>query len=121
MKYSELNQLLLQRLPELFAGYAELKAIGDGDEPGPHVLYGDVLVPYLTALLKSRGSDVALARIFRLLEELALSGEQDIRDVLGASVLEGLNGERDARDAARDYMGPGTKRLAEEIERAWGS
>lgn len=47
MGYADLNSELLTRFPELFGGYTELKAMWDGDEPGPHVLYGDVLVPHL--------------------------------------------------------------------------
>lgn len=121
MHYSDLNSQLLARVPEVFEGYAELKAMWDGDEPGPHVLYGDVLVPHLVKLLRSQEAEIALLRIFSFLEELAVSDDPEIRNVLGASVLEGLNGNPEARVAARDYMGPFTKRLAEEIESAWGS
>jgi len=121
LEYSSLNAELIDRFPQLFGGYAELKAMGDGDEPGPHVLYGDVLVPEIARLLGSEGEEATLVRIFAFLEELATSSDQAIRDVLGASVLEPLNGNRLAREAAKHYMGPSTRQMAKQIENAWGS
>ena len=121
LHYTELNTTLLARFPELFDGYAELKAIWDGDEPGPHVLYGDLLAPHLIALLTRPETEIARLRSFVFLEELAQSDDQRIRDVLGASVLERLLSEPPAtRSAARAYMGPHTRALAEAIEQAWG-
>ncbi len=119
VKYSELNGELLRRFPELFSGYAELKAMWDGDEPGPHVLYGDVLVPWLATLLRSHGNEMAKVRVFAFLEELASSDAQDIRDLLGASVLEGLHAYADVLPEAREYMGQHTKSLDETIRDAW--
>lgn len=121
LEYSELNAELIERFPELFGGYAELKAMWDGDEPGPHVLYGDTLVPYIAGLLKRDDSELSLLRVFKFLEELAGSEDRSIRDLLGASVLEGLYGFADVRDRAQEYMGPRTKQLAENIGKAWRS
>jgi hypothetical protein len=121
MNYPELNSQLLARVPEVFGGYAELKAMWDGDEPGPHVLYEDVLVPYLIKLLQRQEAEIALLSAFAFLEELAVSEDSEVRNVLGASVLEALNEDQGIRAAAREYMGPSTKRLAEEIEGGVGS
>jgi hypothetical protein len=114
-----LNSELIERIPELFAGYAELRAMWDGDEPGPHVVYEDLLVPYLARLLRAEDSEVGLLRIFALLEDMARSNDQSIRDVLGASVLEGLHECESVRAQAAAYMGPLTRQLAYEVASGW--
>jgi hypothetical protein len=120
VKYSELNAELLKRFPELFSGYAQLKAMWDGDEPGPHVVYGDVLVPWIATLFRGHGQEVEKARVFAFLEELATSDAQELRDVLGASVLEGLRAYPGVLLDAAEYMGQGTKALNKTIQDAWG-
>ena len=82
VRYADLNRELLERVPEIFQGYAQLKAMWDGDEPGPHILYEDLLVPFLTTLL-STGGEIALVTVFAFLEELAESNDQEVRNVLG--------------------------------------
>ena len=118
--YSELNQSLLRSLPALQPGYQELRRLWNGEEPGPHVVYGDVLVPYLIDKLLHEPECAGIASAFELLEELLLTEDSDVRDVVGASVLEGLNGVPEARARARPHMGSRTRRLAAEIEDAWG-
>lgn len=115
MEYDALNSELIERIPDTFGGYAELRAMWDGDEPGPHVVYGDVLVPYALAQL-ALGPSVACAELFNFLEEMALSSDQNIRDVLGASVLEALLSEPEAWVVAKQLMGPATLELAQLME-----
>lgn len=88
----------------------------DGDEPGPHVVYGDLLAPYITTLLNVAGSDITLLRVFDFLEQMARSEDQAIRDVLGASILEPIGPE--VLELAKEYMGIRTKELAGDIEGA---
>lgn len=88
----------------------------DGDEPGPHILYGDLLTPYLVTLLNAAGSEMPLLRAFDFLEQMARSEDQAIRDVRGASVLEGMGPE--LLERAEDYMGIRTKELARGIKGA---
>lgn len=120
VSYERLGTELLARFPQLFPGYAALKAMWDGDEPGPHVLFEDLLVPYLLDLFQHGDSELQLVEAFGFLEELAEPSEPIVRDLLGASVLEGLQQEQASWSLARGYMGPRTRRMAEEIDRAWG-
>lgn len=115
MEYDALNAELIARIPETFGGYAELRAMWDGDEPGPHVVYGDVLVPFAIAQL-GHGRSAASTELFDLLEDMALSPDQRIRDVLGASVLEALLSEPQLWALAKELMGAATLELAELIE-----
>lgn len=119
--YSELNAELLRRFPDLGPGFATMKDMWEGEEPGPHVVYGDLLVPYLTALLEPGTASPVLDRLFSFLEELLVSGDAKVRDLVGGSILEPLNQPPALRQEARKHMRPMTRALSEEVEKAWGS
>jgi hypothetical protein len=117
--YAALNSELLKRLTELRDRYAGLRELWDDEEPGPHVVFGDVLVPYLIETLTEAPKTPGLAVAFEFLEELLGSADQNIRDVVGGSVLEDLYDAPSARANATRLMGPATRRLAEQIGEAW--
>lgn len=121
LTYSDLNQTLLAQFPELADAYAKVKEIWEGDEPGPHIVYGDVLTPYVIQLLESKSSDSQLRRIFEYLEGLLGQGDQTIKDVVGASVLERLNDKVAWREQARTHMGPASLELSKRLQDAWGA
>ncbi len=85
------------------------------ERPGPHIVYEDVLCPWLEVLLENpyQYEDI-LRRVFDFLESLALTGSQGIRDVVGASVCEPL-AAAGALDRARSFMGPATSKLCDGI------
>lgn len=119
MTYAELNGLLVRRLPELSDKYWELRKLWEGDEPGPHVVYGDLLAPYVVELLETGRDPAALQRAFALIEELASDGRGEIRDVAGASVLEAVIQRSSTRERAWALMGPATQLMARTIAKAW--
>lgn len=119
-----LGQELLQGLPELRAEYEQsLDQWGTEEAPGWHVVYGDVLVPYVKKLLKvGRNSDErsnALTRVFELIERMASSDDWYVQDVLGASVLYPLVGDA-LIERARPFLGRETRRQVEVME-AWSA
>ncbi len=121
MRYEDLNHAVISRFPELEPAYRDLKAMYQvGEEPGPHVVYGDVLNPHLIRLFKTQAVASQVQPLFDFLEELASSPDQHIQEVVSATVCERLNGDRAVRAVARRYMGPRTLQMAEEVERAWG-
>jgi hypothetical protein len=119
ISYPALNTELLRRLPQLRKRYAELQGLWGEEEPGPHVVYGDVLVPYLIESLTEAPDNSGLTAAFAFLEDLLGVDNQEIRDLVGASVLEDLYDVPGARTRAKQHMGPATRRLAEQIGAAW--
>lgn len=115
--YIALTEKLLTRVPELRASVNALMV--DGEDPGPHVVFEDILVPHLIALLESGEHGGAVQRIFDLIEELSTSTVQAVRDVAGASVLEAFLNRPELESRAREFMRPGTLRLFEAIRKAW--
>jgi hypothetical protein len=109
MKRGDLNRALVLRFPELVAPYLEVKRLWGGEEPGPHVVYGDVLVPFISTTL-ARVSAAELAPVMDFLEELSTSADSDTLDVVVTSVLEALLDDPQ-RARFEDAMGPRTRKL----------
>ena len=111
---------MLRVIPDLREACDGLVEWYGGDVPGPHVVFGDVLDPYLVELLTADRQDAALVAAFSLLEEMATSTDVAVQEVLATTVLERLGDDRAILERARRYMGPATRRLSEEVERGWG-
>jgi hypothetical protein len=119
--YDKLNQELLTRVPHVVPEYLAIKKRWDGKEPGPHIVYGDALTPFLIDLLEATGREAELQSIFELLEELANQEDPKVQEVVATSVLERLNDKAEWRTRARQFMGPTTLQFSRDIEEAWGS
>jgi hypothetical protein len=106
-KFSEINTALVRALPELKPRYDEETAAW-GEEMGPHVIYADLLNPYLAELLSKEDeeSHAALARVFAFLEAMLAHEDEDYAEVVRTAVAEDLESRADLLDRARPFMGP---------------
>lgn len=111
----EMNGYLMDRLPELRAAY-EREVDGDGEEPGPYVIYGTVFVQHLERLLASPrdpGVRGQLERAFELLEDLVGHPDPEYRNLALVAVCEHLEAYYDLAIAARPFLGPDVARVIE--------
>lgn len=107
-KYRRINAALIEALPELRERYEEEVAAW-GEEMGPHVIYGDLLNPYLGQLLdfaNEQRTRENLRRVFDFLEDLLGNADPDFADVARTAIAEDLRSDRDRLDRARPLMGP---------------
>jgi hypothetical protein len=106
-KYRAINAALVRALPELKPRYDDETAAW-GEEMGPHVIYGDLLNPYLSQLLlrASDEDEAVLRRIFGFLEEMLAHPDPHYGEVVGTTVAEHLEGHPDLLGRARRFMGP---------------
>lgn len=88
--YSELTQRLLEIVPELRPAYERELQSWAGSQPGQHVVFGDLLTPYLLSLLESGRDREVLERVFGFLEVLANHPEKIVQEVVALSVVERL-------------------------------
>lgn len=112
VKYRCINAALVKAVPELQSRYEE-EVEAWGEEMGPHVIYDDVLNPYLAQLLDAptdRKADEQLRRAFGFLEELLAHPDPEFGDVARTTVAEDLGSNPALLERARLYMGP---RMAE--------
>ncbi len=116
--YDDISNALVEYLPELREVYeAELKWWGD-EQPGPHVIYGDILNPYIDRLLQSEEA-VALRRVFDFLEMLARSEDLRVQELVAVTVCEYLGNNDEHLHQARHFMRPATLRHSDDVEKFW--
>lgn len=107
-KFRLVNEALVEAVPELRERYQEEIAAW-GEEMGPHVIYGDVLNPYLARLLDSPDEPInaeILRRVFAFLETLLANPDRDFSDVARTTVAEDLESNKRRLEHARRFMGP---------------
>jgi len=122
-KLEGIQNELLTRFPELqegleraFGSYYNLKS----EIPDPYPVFGVVLRPLVFDLLRTERDKPLLRRIFAFLEEMALSPDSNVTDLLGIEVIEDLVLDRASIQRAWNYMGEKTKEFARETARYGG-
>lgn len=118
IRYENASDKLVEYVPELSEAYeTELKWWGD-EAPGPHVVYGDILNPYIDRLLES-GNDVALRRVFEFLEVLSCSKDQRVQELVAVTVCEHLGNDPERLKQAERFMSSATLKHCQDVERFW--
>lgn len=123
LTYEMLTRTLVEAVPELGERVETMRREWVGETPGPHVVYGDLLNPYLLQLLASpeatTGEVAPLHRIFALLERLARDGNPRVQEVVSTTVIERLGSDPSLLTIGRRYMGEATRRFSDETEHFW--
>ena len=106
--YASLNEEMVAAVPALDEAYRAEVAWWKGEKPPCHVVFGNVLNPYISDRLAADDPD-AVAIVFRFLELMAADSDERVRDVLRDTVLEHIRDESDIhRNRATRAMGPAT-------------
>jgi len=119
VRFEDMTDLLVTKVPELREQIDEVRRWWAPEVPGQHIVYGDVLNPYLESLLETGESDSRLRDLFAFLEELAKNPDVHVQEVVVATVLEYLLGYPALFAKAREFMAPTTLAMSYELERGW--
>lgn len=117
--YGSLSRELGRRIPALRDEVDRQLVVAGGEDPGPHVVFGDVFVPWLEELLSKPGTDAELALAFQLLEEMAQDPDRRVQEVVQMTVCEDLLASPELLVRARALMRPATRELSRQIEGFW--
>lgn len=118
IRYETVSDALIEFLPELHEAYQSHINWWGSQLPGPHVVYGDILNPYIDELLRAK-DETTLRRVFDFIERLSLSDDKRVQDLVAVTVCEHLgNDNQRLRDAIR-YMGDATLKHCHDVESFW--
>lgn len=112
MTSKELNLKLLEYLPEIKGKYDEEVSWQEGDDTGSHVVFGDVVFPYI--LEHKKDADVK-RNCFEAIEKLLKADDEYATEVVLLSLLENLICEEPEGCDWVDLMGEKTKKLYNEL------
>lgn len=115
MKWDVLHEKLVEAIPELEKAYKE--ELKDWDEfPGNHIIFGNVLNPFLVELLEQPNKQNPKQRIFDFLELMALSEDAKVQEVLSVTVLERLGDSEGVLRETKKYMGKMTTQFSKKLK-----
>lgn len=112
MTSRELNLKLLNYLPEIKEKYDEEVSWQDGDDTGSHVVFGDVVFPYIVEHKEDSG---VVRNCFAVIENLLKTNDEYAEEVVLLSVLENLLHEQPENRDWIEFMGEKTKVLYAEL------
>ena len=120
MTSTELNLKLIESLPEIRNIYNEEISWQDGDETGSHVVYADVLVPFIKEQMAARNESMII-KIFDFIENLLESNDEYANEVVALSVLESLIFDEDVSNSSfMQFAKEKTFQLIQEIVQSIG-
>lgn len=114
MTSKELNLKLITLLPELEPLYRQEIEWQDGDEIGSHVVFEDILVPYILDCIRN-GDEKGVRRSFGSIEALLFLKYKYAEEVIAFSVIESLIFSIDIKEDLYSCMGNLTQKLFKEV------
>ncbi len=120
MTAKELNLVLVSLLPEIEQLYQDEVSWQEGDDTGAHVVYGDVLVPYIKTCAQKQDI-INLSRGFDVVEHILSLKDSYAEEVIALSVLESLMFCDELKIDISKFFGEKTKKLYDEVKEWWES
>lgn len=106
MNFDTVVKELIKEIPEIKPFYNSVLKQWHGEEPVPHIIFEDVLNPYLINLLKIDEDKELISRIFAFLEKMATCDYTKVQDV-----LKYLGYDKTILAKSQKYMGKETKKI----------
>jgi hypothetical protein len=94
MTSKELNRLLIKSIPEIEKNFIEETSWQEGIDTGSHIIFGDVLKPFLISSITKNDTEMLL-KIANMLEEILEYNDEYSENVIAISLFEGLSFECD--------------------------
>lgn len=90
MKSRELNQLLLDRFPEIENKFNEETEWQEGIDTGSTVVYEDVFMPYLLKAIED-DNQKKLKLLFNFIEELSAIEDEYVKNVIRVAIIDNFH------------------------------
>ncbi|WP_050181301.1 DUF7674 family protein [Domibacillus robiginosus] len=89
------------------------------DEILNHIFFGECN-EYFIKLIEEDKEIPKIERLFDFFEQMAIQGDDYVKELLSATILGRLGDSKQALEKAHKYMGFETKKASDEIEKFWG-
>jgi hypothetical protein len=112
--YAEIEKRLFEACPQIAPIYENEFSYWvdwDKERPGNYLVFATVVLPYAIAQLDDPGDGRTLTKLFALFEEMAVSRDPEVVNLLKSEVIQKLVRDPDHLTKARKHMGRRVKRL----------
>ncbi len=101
--------------PEIVPRYEKELQAWKGKTPGQHIVFADILAPYLIELIDSPRSEKRVRSAFEFLESLAEHDDPKIREVIALSVIDPLRNSC-SKEKWVTFLGPTMSEILRDLE-----
>lgn len=116
MDNKKLNAILIKNFPNLIDKYKEEVEWQQGHDTGSHVVYGDVLTPYLIECIE-RNDEAEVIKILNFLEQILKYKIKYSDEVIVCSILERIEYTYRNSKLLNDNYGELTRKALQEIRK----
>lgn len=116
MVYENMNNILLRKFPEIGSRMTEISDMFGDEEIPKYVLYEQVFNKFIHEALLENNDKEKIDKIFVFLEEMAVSKDLEVNNLLSVGILEYILSEEDIRDTAISFMGRATRNRMDNIK-----
>jgi hypothetical protein len=114
LAYDDLSEALIRAVPELQMTYEIERKAWRGQKPGQHVMFGNIVPPFLASELQGLRRRVVLNRAFSFFENMANDPDVLVQEVVQQEVLASLCGRAEWKARAKRFIGPRSAALMRE-------
>lgn len=115
--FESVSDLLVEELPELRARYREVLAWWGDERPPQHILYEDILNPYISELIQEK-NEAGLRRTFELVERMARSSDRRVQEIVAVTICDYIVADPRLLAQSRPFMGAFTQKQCDEMKNA---
>src|SRR5882762_10559517 len=108
--YESVGDALIAQFAELTAPYEDMLKWWGAEKPGPHVVFGELLNPFVDRLVEHR----LLARAFEFIERLSCSKDARVRDLVATTICAHVVSNPQTLRRSQMLMGNSTRKQCQE-------
>jgi hypothetical protein len=118
LRYECLGEALIESFPELRGAYEVEMAWWGQEKAGAHVLYGNLLNPFIEKAIADY-DEAVLKRIGHHLDLLAANQDLKIQEVMAFSVIEHFIADSFMLSILKSFLGSKSLKICAEVEDFW--
>ncbi|MCL2610520.1 MAG: hypothetical protein FWE02_02470 [Defluviitaleaceae bacterium] len=114
MENKKLNRMIPIHFPNLESTYFEEISWQEGENTGSHVIYGDVLTPYIVECIENKNEN-EIKKIFDFIEEILSFNDKYAEEVVTLSIFESILYLFDNNRYILDIIGQKSEEILNEL------
>lgn len=104
--YENLSEALIRAVPELRVPYEIERKAWRGEKPPQHVMFGNIVPPFLAEEFQRGRRKTVLRRAFAFFESMATHSDTSVQEVVQQEVFANLCGNAPWKSRVTPYLGP---------------
>lgn len=117
LEYTKLANIVLTLVPDLKKSMKEEAHWWGKDQPPQHVLFGDIILPFMIQAIKNHEDVERFRPLFEMFDMMATHPDMKVRSLVEATICPSICSDEVALQRTHRLMGPAVKRVCDGLIR----